>query len=322
MSDWISATIIEDDELEQNGLGLQQKIKELEQKVKELESSQAKIKKPRKYTKKPKDDTKNDTKDDTKNDTKNDIKDDTKNEPNPNTEPVVNVIPECLLKKFYHSELNIMEIGCDEAGRGPMFGRVYSGAVVLPKDDSFDHFKMKDSKKFTSKNPKKIQEVADYIKEHAVAWAVEYEDERVIDDINILQATQSAMHKAIRSVIRKLNALNLGLDPNNLFLLIDGNYFKPLTIFNKHTNRIENAKYETVEGGDNKYTAIAAASILAKVERDKYIDELCIQNPELSERYGIDSNKGYGSKRHMDGIKQYGITKWHRRSFGICKSFS
>ena len=311
MSDWISATIIEDDDLDHKGLDLEQKIKDLEQKVKELESTQAKIKKPRKYTKKPKDIVKNEI--------KNDIMDVVKDETNA---VVVNVIPECLLKKFYHSELNIMEIGCDEAGRGPMFGRVYSGAVVLPKDDSFDHFKMKDSKKFTSKNPKKIQEVADYIKQHALAWAVEYEDERVIDDINILQATQSAMHKAIRSVMRKLNVLNLGLDTNNLFLLIDGNYFKPLTIFNKHNNRIENAKYETVEGGDNKYTAIAAASILAKVERDKYIDELCIQNPELSERYGIDSNKGYGSKRHMDGIKQYGITKWHRRSFGICKSFS
>ena len=229
-------------------------------------------------------------------------------------------IPECLLKKFYNSEYTV-EIGADEAGRGQMFGRVYSGAVVLPKDDSFDHFKMKDSKKFTSKNPKKIQEVADYIKQHALAWAVEYEDERVIDDINILQATQSAMHKAIRSVMRKLNGQCLQ-DTNNLFLLIDGNYFKPLTVFNKTNNRIENAKYETVEGGDNKYTAIAAASILAKVERDKYIDELCSQNPELSERYGIDSNKGYGSKRHMDGIKQYGITKWHRRSFGICKMFS
>ena len=314
MSDWISATIIDDDldqnglDLDQKGLDLQQKIKDLEQKVKELESTQAKIKKPRKYTKKTKIEKENDL-------NPNPV-------PNPNTEPVVNVIPECLLKKFYHSELNIMEVGCDEAGRGPMFGRVYSGAVVLPKDDSFDHFKMKDSKKFTSKNPKKIQEVAEYIKEHALAWAVEYEDERVIDDINILQATQSAMHKAIRSVLRKLNIQNLGLDTNNLFLLIDGNYFKPLTIFNKHTNRIENAKYETVEGGDNKYTAIAAASILAKVERDKYIDELCIQNPELSERYGIDSNKGYGSKRHMDGIKQYGITKWHRRSFGICKTFA
>ena len=225
---------------------------------------------------------------------------------------------ECLLKRYYHSDTNIIEIGSDEAGRGPMFGRVYSGAVVLPKDDSFDHYKMKDSKKFTSKNSKKIQEVADYIKANAIAWAVEYEDERVIDDINILQATQSAMHKAIRNVMKQIK----DLDTNNLFLLIDGNYFKPLTIVNKQTNRIENAKFETIEGGDNKFTAIAAASILAKVERDKYIEDLCLQNPELIERYGIDSNKGYGSKRHMDGIREYGITKWHRRTFGLCKEFA
>lgn len=224
----------------------------------------------------------------------------------------------CILKKFYHSEANIIEIGADEAGRGPMFGRVYSGAVVLPKDDSFDHYKMKDSKKFTSKNPKKIQEVADYIKANAIAWAVEYEDERVIDDINILQATQSAMHKAIRSVLRQIK----DLDTNNLFLLIDGNYFKQLTVFNKSNNRIENAKFETIEGGDNKFTSIAAASILAKVERDKYIEDLCAENPELVEKYGIDSNKGYGSKTHMDGIKKYGITKWHRRTFGLCKEFA
>jgi ribonuclease HII len=224
----------------------------------------------------------------------------------------------CLLKKFYHSEANIIEIGADEAGRGPMFGRVYSGAVVLPKDDSFDHYKMKDSKKFTSKNSKKIQEVADYIKTNAIAWAVEYEDECVIDDINILQATQSAMHKAIRSVLRQIK----DLDTNNLFLLIDGNYFKQLTVFNKKNNRIENAKFETIEGGDNKFTSIAAASILAKVERDKYIEELCKENPELVEKYGIDSNKGYGSKTHMDGIKKYGITKWHRRTFGLCKEFA
>jgi len=224
----------------------------------------------------------------------------------------------CLLKKFYHSEANIIEIGADEAGRGPMFGRVYAGAVVLPKDDSFDHYKMKDSKKFTSKNNKKIQEVADYIKANAIAWAVEYEDERVIDDINILQATQSAMHKAIRSVLRQIK----DLDTNNLFLLIDGNYFKQFTVLNKSNNRIENAKFETIEGGDNKFTSIAAASILAKVERDKYIEELCLQNPELVEKYGIDSNKGYGSKTHMDGIRKYGITKWHRRTFGLCKEFA
>ena len=231
-------------------------------------------------------------------------------------------VPICLLKKYMH-EQGTIEIGADEAGRGPMLGRVYSGAVVLPKDDSFDHFKMKDSKKFTSKNPKKIQEVAEYIIEHAIAWAVEYEDERVIDEINILQATQSAMHKAIKNVIGQLKKTDV-LDPNysNLLLLIDGNYFKQLTILNKGKTKLVTVNYETVEGGDNKFTAIAAASILAKVERDKYIDELCKENPELVERYGIDSNKGYGSKVHMDGIKKYGITKWHRRTFGLCKEFA
>jgi ribonuclease HII len=234
--------------------------------------------------------------------------------------------PICLLKKYMH-EQGTIEIGADEAGRGPMLGRVYSGAVVLPKDDSFDHFKMKDSKKFTSKNSKKIQEVAEYIKQNAVAWAVEYEDEKVIDEINILQATQSAMHKAIKNVIGQLQKTDVStdvLDPNfnNLLLLIDGNYFKQLTILNKGKTKLVTVNYETVEGGDNKFTAIAAASILAKVERDNYIDELCKENPELIERYGIDSNKGYGSKKHMDGIKTYGITKWHRRTFGICKEFA
>jgi ribonuclease HII len=300
MSDWICATIIDDDEeiLENNTNNNNTNNDTIEIEV---------VKKKRKYTRKT---TKTET-----NNTDNNITSITEMNINEMKEPIV---IECLLKKFYNTDINIVEVGCDEAGRGPMFGRVYSGAVVLPKDDSFNHFKMKDSKKFTSKNPKKIQEVAEYIKQHAIAWAVEYEDERVIDDINILQATQSAMHKAIRSVLRQLK----GLDTNNLFLLIDGNYFKPLTICNKNSSRIENAKFITVEGGDNKYTAIAAASILAKVERDKYIEELCLENPELIERYGIDSNKGYGSKKHMDGIKQYGITKWHRRSFGICKMFS
>ena len=79
--------------------------------------------------------------------------------------------------------------------------------------------------------------------------------------------------------------------------------------------------YLTVEGGDNKYASIAAASILAKVERDKYIEELCKENPELAEHYGIDSNKGYGAKRHIDGIKEHGITIWHRRTFAPCKNY-
>ena len=115
--------------------------------------------------------------------------------------------------------------------------------------------------------------------------------------------------------------LKLENNMDNLLLLIDGNYFKQLTILNKTKTKLVNVKYEMVEGGDNKYTSIAAASILAKVERDKYIDELCIENPTLAEYYSIDSNKGYGAKKHMDGIKEHGITIWHRRSFGICKNY-
>jgi len=233
--------------------------------------------------------------------------------------------PICLLKKFFYDNQAIIEIGADEVGRGPMFGRVYCGAVVLPKDDSFDHYKMKDSKKFASKSPKKINETAEYIKQNAIAWAVEYQDESVIDQINILQATQLAMHNAIKNVIGQL-ASKMGLDQINsddLFLLIDGNYFIPLKIkVNNNINKIleKTVRFQTVEGGDNKYTAIAAASILAKVERDKYIADLCVEYPELIEKYGLDSNKGYGSKKHMDGIKQYGITQWHRRTFGICST--
>ena len=226
-------------------------------------------------------------------------------------------LPTMQLSKFYNIEL--IEIGIDEAGRGPLFGRVYAGAVVLPKDDSFDHNSMKDSKKFHSK--KKIEDVAEYIKENAIAWAVEYEDERTIDEINILQATQSAMHKAAKSAIKQLFTKDDSCDIDNILLLVDGNYFKQCITLNKTKTKLETVKYVTIEGGDNKYTSIAAASILAKVERDKYIENLCIENPDLIERYNIDSNKGYGAKKHMDGIEQYGITKWHRKSFGICKRF-
>ena len=219
------------------------------------------------------------------------------------------------LKSYLNEDINILECGIDEAGRGPMLGRVYAGLAILPKDDSFDHSLMKDSKKFHSK--KKIEQVAEYIKEHAIAWAVEYEDEQTIDEINILQATQSAMHKCIKTILNKISHIDI----NNILLLIDGNYFKPFSVLNETKTKLDYIKYYMIEGGDNKYTSIAAASILAKVERDKYIDDLCLENPELVKRYGIDTNKGYGSKKHMDGIKQYGITKWHRKTFGICKGF-
>ena len=223
------------------------------------------------------------------------------------------------LKKYLHEDLNIYEIGVDEAGRGPLFGRVYTAAVVLPKDESFDHLKMKDSKKFHSK--KKIEEVADYIKENAIAWYVSFEDEKTIDQINILQATQKSMHDSILNVKKQLFEKNKKEENKSyeIKLLIDGNYFNPITTVNN--NKIEVIPYVCVEGGDNKYSSIAAASILAKVSRDKYIEDLVLEYPELAEKYGIDSNKGYGAKKHMTGIKEHGITIWHRRSFGICKEY-
>ena len=219
------------------------------------------------------------------------------------------------LQTCFDENSSAYEIGVDEVGRGPMFGRVYTAAVVLPKDESaFNHFLMKDSKRFHSK--KKIDAVAGYIKENAIAYSVSYEEAEVIDAINILQATQKSMHHSIKETIKQLPA------DAEIQLLIDGNYFKPYSTFSKERRMFETVSHVCIEGGDNKYTAIAAASILAKVARDQYIAELCEQNPELEEKYGIASNKGYGSKRHLDGIQNNGITVWHRRSFGICKKFN
>jgi len=228
------------------------------------------------------------------------------------------------LKKYYCDHAGTFEIGVDEVGRGPLFGRVYTAAVILPKDDSFDHSRMKDSKKFHSK--KKIEEVAAYIKENALAWHVSFEDEKKIDEINILQATQLSMHNSILEVKKQFNKKMKERNQQehidySYFLLIDGNYFNPIQYMNPETKKWQQMNHVCVEGGDNAYSAIAAASILAKVERDKYIEELCSQNPTLIEHYAIDSNKGYGAKKHMEGIKEHGITIWHRRSFGICKTF-
>lgn len=228
------------------------------------------------------------------------------------------------LKKCYKEDSNIYEIGVDEVGRGPLFGRVYTAAVILPKDDTFDYSKVKDSKKFHSKT--KIEEVSKYIKEKALAWYVSFEDEKKIDEINILQATQVSMHNSVFKVREQFNKIlkDEGKEENKDYqynLLIDGNYFKPITYLNKKNNKIETIPHITVEGGDNKFASIAAASILAKVERDKYIDKLCEENPTLTEYYGINSNKGYGAKKHIDGIKEHGITIWHRRSFAPCKNY-
>jgi ribonuclease HII len=221
------------------------------------------------------------------------------------------------LQKYFTEDPTVFEIGVDEAGRGPLFGRVYAAAVVLPKDDSFDHSKVKDSKLFTSK--KKIGEAAEYIKANALAWSVGFESEEVIDKINILQATQQAMRHAVLDTIKQYNSKRETREKYHL--LIDGNYFKPISLPNAEGTKLEVIDFDTVTGGDNKFSSIAAASILAKVSRDQYILDLCEEHPELVTNYGLDGNKGYGAKVHLDGIKQHGITQWHRKTFGICKSY-
>ena len=203
----------------------------------------------------------------------------------------------------------MLHIGVDEAGRGPLFGRVYSAAVILPKEGSsnIDLSLIKDSKKFTKSN--KIKEVAKYIKENALYWNVEYVDEDIVDKKNIREATFICMHKAIKNVLNELD------DPFKCHLNIDGNAFKPL-IFCKNEKFIE-IPYTCIVQGDAIDKSISAASILAKTARDEYIENLCDENPELEEKYDLRNNKGYGTKKHREGIAKYGRTKWHRQTFKL-----
>tara|TARA_B110000444_G_scaffold160962_2_gene150408 strand:+ start:3611 stop:4318 length:708 start_codon:yes stop_codon:yes gene_type:complete len=224
-------------------------------------------------------------------------------------------MPKNILEQSYNPDSKLYEIGVDEVGRGPMFGRVYTAAVILPKNTDFKYELMKDSKKFTSK--KKINEVSEYIKQHALAWSVTYEEENVIDNINIRNATHSAMHKSIREIMDNFKQTHQYC--NEFYLLVDGNDFKPYTYFNKKTSQIQQVNHIAIEGGDNKYCSIAAASILAKVERDRYITELCVCYKKLDEYYNLGSNKGYGTVAHIHGIKNIGISPWHRKTYGCCK---
>ena len=210
----------------------------------------------------------------------------------------------------FNEETAKYEIGIDEAGRGPLFGRVYSAAVILPKDNSFRHDLMKDSKKFT--NWEKLKLTEQYIKQNAIDYAVCYEDENTIDKINILQATFKTMHDCIYKIVKTI-------DSNETIILVDGNMFKNY-IYPKDEGFIS-IPHICVKGGDNTYSSIAAASILAKVARDEYIEEICKENPLLDTYYGIASNKGYAAKKHRDGIDNHGISKWHRKTFGICKKY-
>jgi len=212
------------------------------------------------------------------------------------------------------------EIGVDEAGRGPLFGRLYVAGVVMPVDNpAIRYDQIKDSKKFHS--PKKIREISDHIKEHATAWHIQYITENVIDTINIRQAVLKAMRECCAQCIAQLSNQCPAMVPHrDVFLLVDGNDFVPYTMYDEDSETVVEIPHTTVEGGDNTYIAIAAASILAKVARDEYIDELCDTYPLLDSRYKLRSNKGYGTKDHLAGIREHGMCEWHRRSYGICKT--
>ena len=212
-----------------------------------------------------------------------------------------------MLKQYY--EKNNIEIGIDEAGRGCLFGPVCVASVIwLDKDpidgNLDDNYNIIDSKK-CNENKKKI--LKNYIKENSIAFSIQLVDNNIIDEINILEATMTGMHKSLDEITNIIS-------PD--IILVDGNNFNMYD--DKNGNNIP---YICVVNGDNTYKSIAAASILAKTYRDDFINDLVKKNPEL-EKYDILNNKGYGTKKHLDAIKKYGITKWHRKSFGICKSYS
>lgn len=219
-----------------------------------------------------------------------------------------------ILSKQFQVDPSIYEIGIDEAGRGPLFGRLYVAAVILPKVTDFFHKDIKDSKKIKSK--KKMTMVSEYIKTNSLAYSIQYIEHSEIDEINIRQAVFRAAHRCIKELYDRV----IFIYPNAKFhILMDGNDFIPYTMYEKVTDRIVSITYDTIEGGDNKYMAIAAASILAKDARDKYIADLCLENPVLIERYALDKNMGYGTRKHLDGILEHGICQWHRRTYGQCK---
>ena len=178
-----------------------------------------------------------------------------------------------------------IEAGCDEAGRGPLAGPVFAAAVILP--EAFYHPLLNDSKKMSVKARYELREV---IEKEAIAWAVEEVSPEEIDSLNILWASVTGMQRAVRT---------LSVKPQ--FLLIDGNRFRPF----------DGYPFATVVHGDATYASIAAASVLAKTYRDDRMIQLAEQFPH----YGWDRNMGYPTREHIEAIKKYGLTPWHRRSF-------
>lgn len=186
----------------------------------------------------------------------------------------------------YYNE-NLIEAGCDEAGRGCLAGSVYAAAVILPKDYRNDA--LNDSKRLSASRRYKLREE---IMRDAVAWAVGVVTPSEIDEINILNASILAMHRAVDQLSVRPQAL-----------ITDGNRFRPY----------QDLPYTTIVKGDGKYQSIAAASILAKTFRDDYMKELHEQYPF----YGWNRNAGYPTREHREAIREHGITPYHRKTFNL-----
>lgn len=183
-----------------------------------------------------------------------------------------------------------IEAGCDEAGRGCLAGPVFAAAVILPTD--FQSELLNDSKQLSDKQRYQLRPI---IEREAVAWGIGIVDHKEIDRINILRASILAMHRAIKSLSIRPEAL-----------LIDGNRFSPF----------EDIPYTTIVKGDAKMMSIAAASILAKTYRDDYMKQLALEYPQ----YGWDINMGYPTKLHRTAISRHGVSPYHRMSFRLLPS--
>lgn len=184
----------------------------------------------------------------------------------------------------------MLSVGIDEAGRGCIFGPVFAAAVIW--NDEIDHPLLKDSKKLSKKQRLYMY---NFIKDNAIDYSVQPIDNIEIDRINILQATQKAMHSSLD---------NLTLQFDHIF--VDGNYFKPY----------KDIPFTCIVQGDSKYKSISAASILAKVEHDLYIDYVLSTHQELY-MYKLDTNMGYCTKAHIDAVWNYGKSSFHRLTFKL-----
>ena len=189
------------------------------------------------------------------------------------------------LLPFFKKDL--VEAGCDEAGRGCLAGPVVAAAVILPT--GFENELLNDSKKLTENQRKKLRPL---IENEALAWAVEFVDNLEIDKVNILNASFLAMNRAVK---------NLKIKPEHL--LIDGNRFRPQT----------SIPFTCMVKGDGRFFSIAAASVLAKTYRDEFMEKIHNEFPNFSWH----KNKGYPTKKHREAIRKFGITKYHRMSFRL-----